>query len=339
MRYILIALFSIISVTAHASWYSTYVKDTVFSHVKWSQPDDGTSPRLLSWAMKLFLEEGASLNMTQSEVAADANPWEFFKKGEEIHIMDEEFFPYDINQSWYRVKVEHTGEEYDLWGNAGKIKQPDPVAEGDLVLEKAYVLSHESDGKSGYELRFHFGDTYYKLPVQSDKYHGFYTGMPIFNPVEIISNEDGTGRYSKKLYFSTKNTDERLTAESPVMKSVLHVVQAEFKNKTWVPRRNQVSLYLENVTLHLVLDDGRTLTILLLSPTRADGTNYFKFGDNEYAPLIDETIQSGHELLIEERQDYTKPQDLPFSQYTLHNKENGARYFWKGEVYNPSKKA
>jgi len=209
---IIAAFFSLVSVLLHAEeWKTSEVKEITISEAEWTQPKDGSKPEIISWNLKVSLDNGQELFTSSKEQNPKTDIYAFFNRGDRITLLKESYFLNEANQSWFHVNNQTTNQESVLKGPSRQEK-PDLGDYEDIFYIKHPILSQEN---GNWFLSFHIKDIYTTIEVDSEKFHDFYEGLPLkYMGVSDEEEYNVIGKRRSTLYFYHPIKDEQIALNS-----------------------------------------------------------------------------------------------------------------------------
>jgi len=339
-----------------ASAQQHMIADYKLSNVEWTLPSDGTTPRIIKWQGSVTLDNGAQLTFNERDVTPLLFSVDFIQIGDQFDIVNEGLFPDNLERSYYHLKLPKTNAEVDLQGPSGILTHFLRAKAGQLSLERVHILWNEKpESEPIREARFYLGGDYLRMPIESEKYHGLYSQMP----VQIISEDvisppnDELGRSQKKVSFQQLNAYGKpigaiyTATTSPMSMSTKNpiVTRVEYFDKNWIYNEKYRVYFLKSWTMRIALDTGLIVTV-----GREDnsGSNRWPLGykykanlkvwhpnmwPEPYAPFVEDEVHQGDEVVVEEFFDsHTR------SRFGVKDVQSGfySDQFW-GDVYNPKK--
>lgn len=331
------------------------VVDYNISEVVWTQPKDGTLPKIIKWQGTILLEDGDALTFNEKEVDPNKYYPLFLATGDLIEITNEGPHPENPKRAYYLIKIPQTDKEIEVQGPSGKlkdiyrIKKPNTFVEidvhgssgkvkisvmaesGEIPLEKVHLLWNQAnDGKMRQEVRFFIRGTYLILPITSERYHGFYTGMPvqILDEQVVDVKNDPFNRYQKSVTFQLYETGQQFTAFSPLLSDQNpHVAEISYTDQHWVFNEYQQISVLQTWKMHITLDNGLALIVNccdgVVPNTKQKAYRYTEgtHGRGIIPPYVEDEVHVGDEIELKEW-----PASSTHSYYTVRDLETG--YFY-----------
>lgn len=252
------------------------IENVQISGAKWTFPEDGSTPQLLSYDLSMHFSDEQILKGTQ--FSNKDFPMTTWKKGNFIEVIKEGFYSHG-DKSLFLIRHVDSGIEVELEGKSrNKRVFFSEYNEPDIYEVRRVELI-------GNSVHFDVKETHFALPVENIKYHNFYFGMPL----KIVNEnriEMPFEKYVLEETFIDVRTGEQFVANStPLTTNPKGVVKAVKVSHVTVERRFGNNIY--HYQLAIVLEDGDTLfgekefLSYYTSPYDLDPQNYaYQPGDN-----------------------------------------------------------
>lgn len=205
-----------------------HVKSTKLYDTSWTNPSDGSTPTLTAWKLKVTLDDDYVFETYHTIIPDQTNPKALVKPHDTLQIIQEAYHDTNPTFSWFRVLNTTTGQELELTGLA---RQPKPTTEPNtpavLGLQKKQISDNKwlltffiNNLKSLLETEM--TEIYTTFEVDSERYHGYYEGMPLTFIEEHPDDIDAFGRNRKSLVFFNPILNAEVTFKSKWMGGIDH---------------------------------------------------------------------------------------------------------------------
>lgn len=190
------------------------VSNLKIKNAKWHVSSEGTPPELLSYDIEFLLDPTHSFyTALKQETFGSPLSTDIIKVGDDIQILREGFMLDKEGMSWLNIYHQQSGIKLEGTGQSIKAKTEGP--EGSIKIQD---VTYEC-GKVVFKLE----DSYVEVPVDSEKYHGYYNNMPMILLGRSTTLEDEVGQYNYVFLLENPETGQEITAMSLPINERTHV--------------------------------------------------------------------------------------------------------------------
>lgn len=304
------------------------VKSTALYDTTWTNPSDGSYPSLVDWKLKVVIDDGYVFQTKQADFLAPIDPRTLVQTGDILQIIEEAYDLSDPSNSWFRILNVTTEKEFELTGLTHK---PKPIIDPHTPVLQGFTKQQLSENKWSLSfyvnnlntlLKTEMSKIYTTIEVASDKFHGFYEGMPLTFIQEQADEVDSFGKMRKNLVFFSSDLNEEVILKSKWMGGTnLFTVKRVVTDKHYreTPTRG---IIVTSWTIYIYMEDDE---LFIHSETAHPHTN-IRDAEVENKFRVGDTVELQEEPAIDDNNNQYQ------TNFILKNQRSGHWYPSRGSI-------